>query len=219
MRAPLFHVVTVVTDALPGRPHIRQRGCAAIRGLRTAFERDEHETRPHCAPAPGALVLGQTAAAPGTLHAQRAAIPHPVPLPVKILTLPCCRCLDGSVQTVNISTGSALWTIQPPVGPVQAASLSNNIAWTNALAPAQWVGTQNGVPGVYKFELRFRVPNCTIRPQVTVTGAFSADNGGGVFIVPGPSSPLATVPFPFGFQGTANLTPHTTSPRSRASTR
>lgn len=161
----------------------------------------------------GALVLGLTAAAPGALHAQRTAIPDPVPLPgplpVKMLTLPCCRCLDGSVQTVNISTGSAVWTVQPPSGPVQTATQSNNVAWTNALAPAKWLGSQTGSPGTYTYTLRFRVPNCTIRPVVNLAGAFSADNGGSVSLTPltgGQTNPLATVSFPFGFQTTAPFT-------------
>jgi hypothetical protein len=160
-------------------------------------------------PLAGALVLGLAAAAPGTLHAQRAAIPDPIPLPgplpVKMLTLPCCRCLDGSVQTVNISTGSAVWTVQPPSGPVQTATPSNNVAWTNALAPATWLGTQNGQPGTYTFELRFRIPNCTIRPTVILSGAFSADNGGTVSLITGPMTPVSG-PYPFGFQATVPFT-------------
>lgn len=153
----------------------------------------------------GAVLLTSTLSAPTLALAQRAAGPGPalVPArPVKVLTVPCCRCLDGSVQTINISTGSAAWTVKPPSGPVQTASPSNHPAWTTALAPAAWLGTQSGQVGTYTFDLRFRIPNCAIRPNVTLSGAFSADNGGTVSLIPGPMTPASVTP-PQGFQTTA----------------
>lgn len=159
----------------------------------------------------GAVLMTSTLAVPAPALAQR--VPGPGPVPVKMLTLPCCRCLDGSVQTVNISTGSVGWTVKPPVGSVQTAIASSNVAWTNALAPAIWLGTQNGQPGNYEFDLRFSVPNCTIRPTVTLSGAISADNGGTVSLIPASMTPVSG-PYPFGFLTTTtfasgNLVPGT----------
>lgn len=157
----------------------------------------------------GAVLTTSTLAVPAVALAQRA--PKPIPVPVKMLTLPCCRCLDGSVPTVNISTGSAGWTVKPPSGPVQTAVASSNVAWTTALAPAAWLGTQNGQPGTYTFELPFRVPNCTIRPTVTLSGAFSADNGGTVSLISGPMT-SASVTYPNGFKTTAPFTSSSLAP-------
>ncbi|HYE27071.1 MAG TPA: hypothetical protein VEA61_02400 [Allosphingosinicella sp.] len=91
--------------------------------------------------------------------------------------------------------------MKPPTGPAVAAPIYHNPGWTTGAAPAQWVGTKTGVPGTYIFELRFRVPNCVIRPLgINVSGIFSADNGG-VVTVDGPPV-VGTAPPVWAFQNT-----------------
>lgn len=107
------------------------------------------------------------------------------------VTLRCCRCVDGSVQTVQINTGSAPWLVTPPVGaPAQAVLVPPGqipSSWTS-LPPARWVWhpTQHGV-GNYVYELRIFVPRCVIRAAVSVTGRFAADNGGSLQINANPA--------------------------------
>jgi hypothetical protein len=94
--------------------------------------------------------------------------------------------------------------MKPPSGPAVPAAITSHSAWTTGAAPAKWVGTQSGVQGTYVFELRFYVPNCVIRPSITVAGIFSADNGGIVTIDGPPSN--GTAPPPTGFQNTFPFT-------------
>jgi hypothetical protein len=147
------------------------------------------------------------------------------PRPVKIFTVPCCRCVDGSSQTLSINTGAAPWTMTPatpsggwsgdPLGraasaAVVAAPVTSHPAWTTAAAPAQWVGVQAGVPGTYVFELPFYVPNCVIRPDLTVSGVFSADNAG-VITIDTPT-PAFTAPGPMAYQHITAFTFSVTTP-------
>lgn len=145
-------------------------------------------------------VLLVSGASSVTASAQTGARGPGKPPPVKMITIPCCKCLDGSTQTVSINTGANAWTMKPPTGPAQPAPVTTHVAWTTGAAPAQWVGTQSGVQGSYVFELRFHVPNCVIRPTIMVSGIFSADNGG-VLTIDTPM-PAFNAPPPTAFQST-----------------
>lgn len=124
----------------------------------------------------------------------------------KAILVPCCKCADGSVLTVDISTGAAPWRVKPPAGAPAAAVPVPSIppSWTTALAPAVWIQHPAGeADGTYEYELRYQVQKCTIKPDVTVSGDFSADNSatltvGGptpVFTAPGPTAYTSTFPF------------------------
>jgi hypothetical protein len=128
--------------------------------------------------------------------------------PTKAILVPCCKCADGSVQTVDISTGAAPWRVSPPSGapaaavPVPTSSIPST--WTTALAPAVWVQHPAGeADGTFDYELRFQVQKCAIKPDVTISGQFSADNSatltvGGptpVFTAPGSTAYTSTFPF------------------------
>jgi hypothetical protein len=133
-----------------------------------------------------------------------------VPPPVKQITVPCCKCVDGSTQTVSINTGATPWTMKGPTGPAVPAQVTSHVAWTTAAAPAKWVGTQAGQPGTYIFELPFYLPNCVIKASVTVAGVFSADNGA-VLVVDTPS-PAFNAPPPTAFTSTFAFTKAITTP-------
>jgi hypothetical protein len=131
----------------------------------------------------------------------------PGPGPSKTIKLPCCRCADERVFTVDISTGAAPWRVQPPGGP-SAGAVPVPVpepVWTTALAPARWIHhpTTTHDPGTYVYELRFQAPNCVVASEISVRGDFSADNEAVLridtptpsFTAPGPFAYTSTFPF------------------------
>lgn len=118
------------------------------------------------------------------------------PLPgMESITMPCCRCVDGSTQTRSIDTGTgAPWRVTPPIAlPAQAAVQvpSGQIpgGWTNLL-PARWVRHPATLAtGDHVYQLRIVVPTyCVIVPAaISVAGQFAADNGGSLQVNANPA--------------------------------
>jgi hypothetical protein len=113
----------------------------------------------------------------------------PIPqVSTKVQQLTCCECLGG-VTTLNLSTGQS-----SPKDPFW--SVNGNAAYTTpkvsswvALAGAQWIQpaasplpSNNIAPGLYKYVVKFFIPECTIRSQIQLTGKFSADNSAKAFL-------------------------------------
>lgn len=108
----------------------------------------------------------------------------PVPVAPPVISLPCCRCIDGGVATISINTGAAPWGVNwPSVFGYPAVVPAANAAWA-PVPPAQWVGPA-GAPtaaGDYVYQLQFQVPQCVIPARITIAGRFAADNGATLFI-------------------------------------
>jgi hypothetical protein len=97
--------------------------------------------------------------------------------------LACCKCL-GEAMTSELSTGQAglvdpLWTVDG----VSAYATSPVPGWTGLLPPSRWIQpiasakpehASNNT--LYKYELQFNVPRCTIPMDVELVGRFAADN-------------------------------------------
>jgi hypothetical protein len=130
-------------------------------------------------------ILG-SAAALAVVGGASPAVPQPasqeqraVPIPPRTVRVGCCRCVDGISRSITLSTRRAPWTVDGPGagGPVPVAP-ANHVAWA-PVPPAGWVGPANArhaPPGVYVYELRILVPNCTIAATVSVSGRVAADN-------------------------------------------
>jgi hypothetical protein len=106
-------------------------------------------------------------------------IVQPAPIPRDVIRIACCKCVDGSQQRVNASTGTAPWKVAPPGSSAyQQVVPAGHVGWTS-LAPASWVGP-SGAPqaaGDYTYQLQVYVPRCTLPPHVVISGRFAADNG------------------------------------------
>jgi hypothetical protein len=117
------------------------------------------------------LALGGVAAA----FAQGQSIQPEMNLTVKprgAITVPCCRCIDGKTQTIDISTGIAPWT--SPNGSVGA--IPRESAWADK-PPAKWVNTGSTTAGNYTYQLRINVPkNCIVPMDVSFKGIVYGDN-------------------------------------------
>jgi hypothetical protein len=122
------------------------------------------------------------AAAFTCLWSTTAAAQRPRP---RVIEVPCCRCVDGSTQTISINTGSAPWNYAPAGGTLSPAPVISqpNTAWTTALAPAQWIGPGASAPaGNYTYNLMINVPRCIIPAQVAIVGQVAADNSEAVSV-------------------------------------
>ncbi len=99
------------------------------------------------------------------------------------IRVPCCRCLDGSSQTITLNTRTAPWRVSGPGLPIQPVVAANNAAWA-PVPPAGWVAPAGNPTAVgdYTYFIRFIVPNCTIPARVTISGRFGADNSARVFL-------------------------------------
>jgi hypothetical protein len=138
------------------------------------------------------LLAAAGLSAPAAAQVDPIGIPQPgggaiiqIPIPIQVIRLPCCRCIDGSSQVVNISTGTVAWRVSAPNGAdAQAVAVPNRPAsWTTALAPAQWAAHPAGSAlGNHVFLLRFYVPRCVIPPRVQLAGRSAADNRQIVFL-------------------------------------
>lgn len=106
------------------------------------------------------------------------------PVAPPVISLPCCRCVDGSSTTVSINTGTAPWGVSwPSVFGYPAVVPAANAAWA-PVPPAQWVGPA-GAPtasGDYVYQLQFQVPQCVIPARITIAGRFAADNRATLYI-------------------------------------
>jgi hypothetical protein len=109
--------------------------------------------------------------------------PYPDDAIAKVPTLGCCKCLGGT-NNLDLSTiASNSWTVTNNGNTIPAVFLSAlqiNAAWNINPGPARWVSTSvgsgNGSPGNFDYNLSFVVPECTIRQAVTLAGNFGADN-------------------------------------------
>ncbi|HVQ07845.1 MAG TPA: hypothetical protein VMS43_05380 [Allosphingosinicella sp.] len=119
----------------------------------------------------------------GLQPAPTSAQPRP-DIPADAIRVPCCRCLDGHQQVVNINTRTAPWQVGSPgstgVQPVVAAG---NVSWY-PVPPAGWVGPPGNPTAVgdYTYFIRIYVPRCTIPGRVILSGRFGADNSARVFL-------------------------------------
>jgi hypothetical protein len=106
------------------------------------------------------------------------------------ITIPCCRCIDGSQRSVGINSGSGAGTVPWRVsGPGVASGATGqtitsgvNPQWTANLAPAQWIqpnsssGTTSHPGGVYNYTITIQVPRCIIPMSVIVSGQAAGDD-------------------------------------------
>lgn len=97
--------------------------------------------------------------------------------PAKVVRAICCKCVDGSQQSVSVDTRTAPWTVALGTGSAQAVTNVGNPAW-GAAAPAGWVGPAQAGTGTYRYKLTIVVPRCVIGGRVTLKGRFGADNSG-----------------------------------------
>jgi hypothetical protein len=119
--------------------------------------------------------------------------------------VPCCRCVDGSTQTININTGTAPWSYAPVGGLLAPAPIVSPLigGWTTTLAPAQWIGPGSNAPaGDYTYSLAINVPRCIIPARITISAKMAADNSEQVRVDGGP--PIAQYTGIYGFV-TANI--------------
>lgn len=123
-----------------------------------------------------------------------------------MVTVPCCRCIDGSIQTINLNTGAAPWQVQPPAGPsVAAVQVAGNLpgGWAS-MPPAKWIRHPGpNAVGDYVYTLRVFVPRCVIPASVVLTGEFAADNHATLQVNSTTVSTVATT----GFVNPTTITP------------
>ncbi|MET1110560.1 MAG: hypothetical protein ABWX67_03440 [Allosphingosinicella sp.] len=104
------------------------------------------------------------------------------PRPAAGVRLPCCRCLDGTSTSADVSTGTAAWSVAFGSGAAQPVVPASNVSWT-PVPPGKWVGPAgNSAIGDYSYTMPFQVPKCVIPMQVTISGKFAADNVGKLYI-------------------------------------
>jgi hypothetical protein len=138
------------------------------------------------------------------------------PLPSRNeIVLPCCRCIDGKVTPIDVSTGTAPWQVNSSIpgamGSFTPGAISNpHPAWTAtaALAPAKWLQPststtmQNFQNGFATYTLKIRVQQCTIPQKVTISGKLAGDDVAFAYI-DNPGSPASTATINLG--GGANF--------------
>lgn len=149
------------------------------------------------AAATGSIVQAQGNAADRPLP-----VPHPGG-PQGDIVIKCCKCLGQESGAVNISTGTAPWRVSSVIKPVwpnpgligptnpsplmMPGVISNpHPNWGTALAPASWLQpigstTRNDAfppTGHVTYVLKIRVPNCTIKQKVVLSGRLQADDRG-----------------------------------------
>jgi hypothetical protein len=102
----------------------------------------------------------------------------PMPMPQKMPTLGCCRCLGGE-NTLDLSTiPSNPWRVN---GQPAAVVASPNPAWSTNTNGANWIAPSaagnGGVNTTYHYTLQFKVEKCTIPQTIVFKGlAAAADN-------------------------------------------
>lgn len=102
-------------------------------------------------------------------------------VPLFGVVIPCCTCTDGSVLTVDISTGATPWRVVAPNGTAAWATsfaAGQSLGWTPG-SPARWIRHPSfqGV-GYYDYEFHISMRKCVIPARITIGGQFAADNGG-----------------------------------------
>lgn len=107
------------------------------------------------------------------------------------IRLKCCRCVGGEGQTIPINSGGAPWQVAGPgVNNPLAQAINQNVNsnWTATLAPAQWVqpngsnGSVSHPVGLYYYDLRIKVPKCTVPMEVLVSGEAAGDDQIRIFL-------------------------------------
>lgn len=104
---------------------------------------------------------------------------------VKVPTLGCCECLNGT-NTLDLSTVAGNnWTVNG--NPVAFVNPVNGL-WNLDTQSVKWVSTTvNGsigsVPvGDFEYRLSFSVPDCTIGQEVALSGFSGGDDGMEIFL-------------------------------------
>ena len=158
-----------------------------------------------------ALVALGTTTTLGLAQESRAIkIDSTVPVQPRIPTLACCECL-GKVTTLDLSTGQGgptdpLWKMNN-VNAYVVSNLSNlSNVWT-VLPGASWIQpvasstpSSNIAPGVYRYTVKFYIPQCAIGSRIELTGKFSADNSATAFLDV-PQQSVGSCAGPTCFQG------------------
>lgn len=114
----------------------------------------------------------------------------------RVINVPCCTCVDGSVKAISINTGTAGWTISGPgISGSPAPTILSHAAWA-PVAPAAWVGPVGGsgtsaASGNYTYAIRFNVPSCMIGSRIVLKGRFGADNTATILL---DGNPIASTP-------------------------
>ncbi len=119
----------------------------------------------------------------GIQSAPLSAQPSPA-IPAGAIRVPCCRCLDGTRQTINLNTRTAPWRVSRPGSSTnQPVVPAGNVSWA-PVPPAGWVGPRGNptTVGEYTYVLQLYVPHCTIRARVVMSGRFGADNSARLFL-------------------------------------
>lgn len=134
-----------------------------------------------------------------------------------VIQLPCCS--SGTVNIINIDTGSAPWRVMPPAQtwyqPVVVPA--PNAAWA-PLPQASWVrpapATSAFALGNYTYALALNVPACSQGRTISITGNVAADNTASVFLdtpTMAGTTPIVSQTTPTHGFLPANVTPFTTS--------
>jgi hypothetical protein len=122
--------------------------------------------------------IALAAALAATLPASGLAQPREPGSAGRGLKVPCCTCVDGSIKTLNLSTGAVPWAMTGPGASGNAVGLSHP-SW-NAVSGASWVGPTGGAStaqaGTYTYTVRFHVPRCVIGARAIVKGQAGGDN-------------------------------------------
>ena len=148
------------------------------------------------------------AATGSIVQAQGNAAGRPLPVPRPggpqgDIVIKCCKCLGQESGAVSISTGTAPWRVSSVISPAWGASvltgptntsplmmpgvISNpHPNWGTALAPASWLQPIGAtlrndtfpMKGHVTYVLKIRVPNCTIKQKVVLSGRLQADDKG-----------------------------------------
>jgi hypothetical protein len=120
-----------------------------------------------------------------------------------IAVLKCCKCIGDEVGPLNLSTGTAAWTVNAPSGgpssggiddtsdnPNRAISASallaipaSNSAWASGTG-VPWIGPVGAVQtsGTYTYAIQFDARKCTIPSSIQISGQFLADNSAQLFV-------------------------------------
>jgi len=138
-----------------------------------------------------------------------------IPVQPRIPALTCCECL-GKVTTLDLSTGQSgpidpLWKMNN-VNAYVVSNLSNLLNVWTVLPSASWIQpvpsstpSSNIAPGVYRYTVKFYIPECAIPSRIQLTGTFSADNSAKAFL-DGPLHSVGSCLGPSCFTGSAQLT-------------
>jgi hypothetical protein len=135
-----------------------------------------------------AAVVSQAQVQEAPARQRPSPIDMPMPLPQKIPTLGCCRCLGGQNKLDLSTIPGNPWLVN---GQPAVSVTTPNPAWSTNTGGAKWISINAAANGgnntTYHYTLQFKVEKCTI-PQTIVFKGLSAagDNYNKVWLT-GPS--------------------------------